>query len=439
MTPSIPDLDRYRSDAERYLEEQGPAADEAFAHLFSAEAVAGIEADAGGDPRRMRALARFAAEGHLRLASAGEMADVQELLRAPLVPAPDAGAVSLWEVDALLAAEPDRARRRALQTARLRAIDAHLGALLADAALRRADAARELGAASAVELLARVSGLDLDRLAADAERVLSASDDIAARSLDRAARAGLGIPASDLDSSDLPRLVRAPHLEADLPADAVGSAVARTREALGTRDGTAASSGLEGVAGAVEMLRGAGAGLARAGVSPRLPIEARRLGDPALVQAHAVLLEGLLAEPEWLRRVLGAADPEPIAAMAATVRLLAARSAAAGSLGLRGVAGEDLMERALGMPWPVELGLGAALGSLGPADELRGRSLAAALRVHLRETFGERWFLEAGAARLVRELWLEGGDLDAETLARELGIAGLDPALLVAEATERLG
>lgn len=439
MTPSIPDLDRYRSDIEGYLEDPGPAADEAFGHLFSTEAVAGIEAAGGGDPRRMRALARFAAEGHLRLASAGEMADVDALLRAPLVADPAAGAVALWEVDALLAAEPDRERRRALQTARLRALDAHLGGLLADAGTRRADAARALGADSAAGLLARASGLDLDRLADEAERLLAGTDDIAARGLDRAARAGLGVPASDLDSADLPRLVRGPHLEADLPAEAVGAAIARTREVLGSRDGTTGGSALEGVAGAVETLRGAGGALARAGASPRLPVEARRLGDPALVQAHAVLLEGLMAEPEWLRRVLGAADPEPIAAMAATVRLLAARSAAAGSASLRGGGGEDLMTRALGMPWPPELGLGGALGSLGAADELRGRTLAAALRVHLRETFGERWFLDAGAAGLLRELWLEGGDLDAETLARELGSPGLDHGLLVAEATERLG
>jgi hypothetical protein len=439
VPPSIPDLDGYRSDAERYLEGPGPAADEGFAHLFSADAVAGLGAETGGDRRRMRGLARFAAEGYLRLASAGEMADVDELLRARLVAGGPDGAVTLGEVDGLLAAEPDRERRRELQAARLRALDQHLRGLLSDAALRRTDAARALGAASASALLADAAGLDLPALAAGAARVLDDTDDIAARALDRTARAGLGTPASGLDAADLPRLMRAPHLEADLPPDAVVAAVGRTREAMGSRDGGARGSDLEGVAGALETLRAAGVGLARAGVSPRLPIDARRLGDPALILAHAALMEGLLAEPEWLRRVLGAADPEPIAVGAAGARLLSLRASTAAAHALGGAPDPDLMSRAVGVSWPAELSLAADLGSLTPSDELRGRMLAAALRQHLREEFGERWFLEAGAARLLRELWLEGGDLDAQDVARELGANGLDPGLLVAEAVERLG
>lgn len=439
MPPSIPDLDGYRSDAGRYLEGAGPAADEAFAHLFSADAVTGLQAQTGGDPRRVRALARFAAEGHLRLASAGEMADAHELLRAPLVAGGPDGAVTLGEVDGLLAAEPDRGRRRELQASRLRALDQHLRGLMSDAALRRADAARALGAPSAAALLARAAGVDLASLAADAARVLDDTDDIAARALDRMARAGLGTPASGLDAADLPRLTRAPHLEADLPPDAVAAAVGRTREAMGRRDPGARSSDLGGVAGALETLRGAGAALARDGVSPRLPLEARRLGDPALVLAHAALIEGLLAEPEWLRRVLGAADPEPLAVGAAAARLLSLRACAAAAHGLGDDPDPGLMSRAVGVPWPSELSLAAALGSLAPADELRGRMLAAALRQHLREELGERWFLEPAAARLLRELWLEGGDLDPAVVARELGSSGLDPGLLAAEAVERLG
>lgn len=439
MPSSIPDLDGYRSDAERFLEGPGPAADEAFAHLFSADAVAGLLARTGGDPARMRALARFAAEGHLRLASAGEMADVHELLRAPLVAGGPDGAITLGEVDGLLATEPDRERRRELQSARLRALDAHMRGPMSDASLRRADAARALGAGSAAELLARAGGIDLAGQAEDAARVLDGTDDIAARSLDRAAQADFGAPASGLDAADLPRLTRAPHLEADLPPDAVAAAVGRTREAMGARGGGARTSGLEGVAGALATLREAGAALARAGVSPRLPLEARRLGDPALTLAHAALMEGLLAEPEWLRRVLGAADPEPLALGAATVRLLSLRVAAASARALGGDADPDLIGRAVGVGWPHALSLAAALGSLAPADELRGRILASALRLHLRETFGERWFLEAGAARLLGELWLEGGDLDPGSLARELGSPGLDPGPLVAEAVEGLG
>jgi hypothetical protein len=439
VPPPIPDLDGYRSDAERFLEAPGPAADAAFAHLFSADAVSGLEAYDGGDPRRMRALARFAAEGHLRLSSADEMAGVHELLRAPLVAGGPGGAVTLGEVDALLAAEPDRERRREIQRARLRALDQHLRAPLSDAALRRADAARALGAASAAGLIARAGGLDLAAVAADAARILDGTDDIAARSLDRVGRTALGAPASALEAADLPRLVRAPDLEADLPPEAVAAAVGRTREVMGSRGGGTRGSSAAGVAGALETLREAGGALARAGVSPRLPMESRALGEPSLVLAHAALMEGLLAEPEWLRRVLGAADPEPIAVGAAATRLMSLRATAAAARGLGGGPDPDLMSRAVGVAWPAELSLATGLGSLAAADELRARMLAAALRQHLREEHGERWFLDPAAAGLLRELWLEGGDLEPATIARELGSPGLDAGLLVAEAVERLG
>ena len=437
MAPPLPDLDRYRSDAGRYLEAPGAADDATLDALFSAEAVAGLESSGGGDRRRIRALARFAAEGHLRRASASEMDAVQRLVREPLVGAgPER--VTLLEVDGLLAAEPDAARRRELQAARLRAIDSHLAGLLADAALRRAEAARALGAGSAAELVARAAGIGLDRAAADAEHLLAATDDIAARALDGLAR-GLGVAAARLDAADVPRLVRAPHLEEDLPSRGVAAAVARTREALGGAPAPLPVPGLTGVAGAARALLGAGAALAREGVSPRLPVEARRLGDPALVQAHAHLLESLASDPEWLRRALGAADPDPIADAAAAVRLLAARAAAAGAPAPGPGGSADAMSRALGLSWPAELAATAGLGDLAPVHELRGRMLAAALRAHLRDAYGARWFAEAAAARFLRELWLEGGDLDAETLARELGQPGLDPGLVAAEAAERLG
>ena len=437
MAAPLPDLDRYRSDAGRYLEAPGAADDATLDALFSADAVAGLEATGGGDRRRIRALARFAAEGHLRRASAAETAEVERLVRERLVGA-GSDRVALLEVDALLAAEPDAGRRRELQSARLRAIDSHLAGLLADAGLRRAEAARTLGAGSAAELVARAAGLDLGRAAADAERLLADTDELAARALDRLARDGLGAAAARLDAADMPRLVRAPHHEADLPPAAVAAAVTHTRETLGGGAGAPPAPAAQGVAGAALALRAAGAALAREGVSPRLPVEARRLGDPALVQAHAVLLEGLASDPEWLRRTLGAADPDAVAAAAAAVRLLACRAAAAGAPAPGPDGSADAMSRALGLTWPRELTLGAGLGSLAPADELRARMLAAALRAHLRETFGARWFIEAGAARLLRELWLEGGDLDAQTLARELGQPGLDPGLVAAEAAEGL-
>ncbi|WP_407810430.1 hypothetical protein, partial [Staphylococcus aureus] len=82
------------------------------------------------------------------------------------------------------------------------------------------------------------------------------------------------------------------------------------------------------------------------------------------------------------------------------------------SVGLAGGADEDLLSRAVGVPWPAPLSMADGLAGLGPADELRAAALAAALRARLREDHGPRWFAEQGAGSFLRELWLEGGVLE---------------------------
>jgi len=439
VTVIAPDLDAYRAEVERFLDESASITDDRFRDLFSAAAVEGIESvAASGVPRRMRSLARFAAEGYIRASSANESAEIEEIIRLPIVGGGD-GAVALLDVDGLLAAEPDRERRRDLQRARLRTIDAHLARLIGEARLRRDDAARVVQAPRATALLARVAGIPLGIVAADGMRILDATDDVAARAMDRASRDALGLALGDATAADLPRLVRAPQLENELMPDGATAAVERTCELLGVSEAAGVGgSSHAGLVGYAETLRTAGIALAHNGASNRLPVEARRLGDPALRRAHGFLFEGLLTEPAWLTRVLDAPDGTDIARAARAVRLLGVRAAAARAAALGENPGDDLLARATCVGWPDELRLADELSGLRSADDLRARALAAVLRAHLRENFGERWFADAGAGALLRELWLEAGDLDPEVLAVELGASGLDPGLVVAEALEGL-
>ena len=274
-------------------------------------------------------------------------------------------------------------------------------------------AAHELGAATAAELIARAAGLDLRATAAVGAAVLDAGDDTVGRTLD------------GIDSADLPRVLRAPDLEDALPAAGARAALERTCELLGTAAPAVAPS-TAGLAGYAEALRLGGLALASAGASARLPVDARRLGDPALAQATAFLLEGVLTEPAWLVRVLDAADPGRVTGPAATLRLVATRAAAARAAAQGGGDREELMSRALGIPWPGELTLLDGLAGAAPADAIRARALAALLRRHLRETSGDRWFADPRSGTFLREIWLEAGDLTPESLARDLGAEGLD-------------
>jgi hypothetical protein len=420
-----PDLDEYRRGVEDLLAAPGPDAEERLEGLFAPGAVAGLRAQGA------TALARFAAEGLLRRASAEEMAEIVTRLNEPVVEGPD-GPLAPAAVDAALAAEPDRERRRALQAGRLRALENRLGPLLAEARERREAAARDAGAAAPEELLAGAADLDLERVAADGAALLDATDDTAGRALARAARDALGD--GDLEAADLPRVVRAPQLGAEVASPAARDVAARTLELLELElpgGPPAPAGGREGLALWLETLGALGAALAAAGASPRLPVERRRLADPALARAAGLLLEGLVADPAWLARAAGLGDSDAARA-ARAARLLGARAAAARAVALA-EGGAAPMSRAAGVDWPPALSLADGLAGLGPADELRALALSAALRDHLRDAHGARWFAEPAAGRLLRELWLEGGALDPEALARELGAPGLDPGPLAAE------
>ena len=70
------------------------------------------------------------------------MARLEDLLRVPLT-----AGLTLLDVDAALAAEPDPEKRHELQRERLRAIRGRLESAVADVAGLRAAAAQSLGAA----------------------------------------------------------------------------------------------------------------------------------------------------------------------------------------------------------------------------------------------------------------------------------------------------
>ncbi|HVG99637.1 MAG TPA: hypothetical protein VM844_02645 [Miltoncostaeaceae bacterium] len=427
MAGTAPDVEEYRRGAEELLGAPGPAAEERLAHLFAPEAVAGLRAQGA------RALARFAAEGLLRRASAAEMAEIRARLAEPVVEGPG-GLLALGEVDAALAAEPDRPRRRALQAGRLRAIENRLAPLLGEARERREEAARAAGAPAPETLLADAAGIDLGPVGDAGAALLDATDDAAGGALGRAGADALGD--AELEAADLPRLVRAPQLADEVSTGRAADVAARTMELLELDlpgGPPTAPAGREGLARWLETLAALGAALAAAGASPRLPLEQRRLADPALTRASGLLLEGLAADPAWLARAAGVRDADAAARAAGAARLLAARAAAARAAAAAGRGEEGLMSRAAGVDWPAALSLADGLAGLGPADEMRALALAAALRAHLREAHGLRWFADPAAGRFLRELWLEGGALDAEGLARELGAPGLDPGPLAAE------
>jgi hypothetical protein len=164
-----------------------------------------------------------------------------------------------------------------------------------------------------------------------------------------------------------------------------------------------------------------------------LPFEYRYLGDHAVSETYAFLLQHLLAEEAWLARHASSGDPSELAAYDRAVRLLYVRRYAAKlayELELHGDDGHagpgmaarygELLGHAVGVEWPPGSYLADVDSGFYCACYLRAWALEAAVRVHLRERFGPDWFASARAGEVLRGLWSEGERRRPEELLAEL-------------------
>ena len=183
-----------------------------------------------------------------------------------------------------------------------------------------------------------------------------------------------------------------------------------------------------------ELLAAVGCAQLRAGPPPDAPPEDLWWGDAALDPACGALLSGLLLDAEWLRRCAQAdlpRDDERAIAMAALLesRLCAARALASleahrAGLGARAEqANRELHARAALTDLPAGLALRELDPWLAAWGELRGRALAAALRVVLRERFDEDWWRNPRSLAALQGLWSRGGRPTAAELWAEIPAA----------------
>jgi hypothetical protein len=165
--------------------------------------------------------------------------------------------------------------------------------------------------------------------------------------------------------------------------------------------------------------------------SRSLSVEERRLGDNAVTEGWAMLLEHLTIDPVWLERRLDFPRPQEFAAEGAIQLLWILRRYCAKLL--YEVEFHQASDVTTMKPRYVEL-LSDAL-KVSPSDTdyladlddgfyssqyLRAWAFEAQLRTYLREKFGNAWFTRRDAGSLIRELWSEGQKPTADEILHEV-------------------
>jgi hypothetical protein len=486
------ELDAIREDADRFdaelMEEyylhyaglkdvlQLDAIYERHPDLTKLETAQRVGASVDGD-RRRRELWKFAAEGYLS-GLVTEHAEKAARLESELEVTVDGETIPFRMLRPAAANEPDRLRRQRIEEERYRLQDEHLNPVHLEAARIVHEAVAALGAPNYTELY-RGFGFPLDSLADECRELLDETESLYENSIDRLLRDRVGIPLAEAGPADFLRLFRAPEWDPQFPADRMVPALQATLSDLGIEMRSQPNIHLDlearphktprafcapieipdRVMLVIQPIGGpddwsalfheAGHAQHFGGTSPDLPFEDKRLGDMAVTEGWASLLQHLVDEPEWLNRRLDFPKPHEFAAEGATTKLFFVRRYAAKLLyELEFHAAPD---PAAMRPRYAELLSDALKFEVSPTNYLididpgfyvtaylRSWAFEAQLREFLREQFGSAWFARREAGSLLRELWELGQQPTADELLKDVSGASLTMSSVAERAREHL-
>jgi hypothetical protein len=406
-----------------------------------------------------RELWRFACEGYLGSLTR-RYEEQAATLEAKLKATVDGEELPFRMLRPAIANSPDRDRRERIERVRNELTDEHLNPVLLASHRETQAAVRPLGAETYRELYDRFE-FRLDDLAAQCRAFLDETEALYEDAADKLLRAGAGVGLAEAQRWDVARVFRASEWDPVFPADRMLPALEATLSELGIdlrgqsnihldveerphKTPRAFCSPIE-VPGKVMLViqpiggpddwralfHEAGHAEHFANTRAELNVEERRLGDSAVTEGWAMLMEHLTVDPVWLARRLDFPRPADFASEGAAHTLFLVRRYCAKLLyELEFHAAADLTAMC---PRYVEL-LGDALkiepspvDYLGDIDSsfyvsayLRSWAFEAQLRTHLREEFGNTWFARREAGSLLRELWGEGQRWPAEDFLRDI-------------------
>ncbi|HEY1512716.1 MAG TPA: hypothetical protein VGF66_03105 [Gaiellaceae bacterium] len=420
---------------------------------------------------------RFACEGFLGNLTRSHQARAAEV-EATLELTADGETMPYRMARVVMSNETDRGKRQRIDEQRIRLLDEHLNPLYLDAHRIDRDAVKALNAPNYYELYKRF-GFRLDELATECRALLDDTEQLWEDVGDALFRARLGFGLDEARPWDVGRLFRAPELDAQYPADRMLPALEATLTELGIdiRSQTNVHLDLEvrpsksprafcapiEVPGKVMLViqpiggkddwealfHEAGHTEHYACTSDGLSMEGKRLGDNAVTEGWAMLMQHLVTEPAWLSRRLDVPNVKALGKDGAVSLLYFVRRYCAKLLyeielfqvddptTVRSRY-EELLSDAVKIPVHSESYLDDVDGSFYVIGYLRSWAFEAQLRDFLRSEFGNEWFARRESGDLLRELWSVGQEPTADALLKDVTGAKLEMASVGDRIRERL-
>jgi hypothetical protein len=480
-TPTEHDLEQYRERVDRFVADLDQEYYDHFAGLktdLDLESIYGEyedittleQAQAIGSVAdgsfRSTELWRFACEGYLGRLTRTYEQDAATT-EAKLTATVDGEEVPFRMLRPTIANSADRDKRERLERVRNELTEEHISPILLASHQTTHAAARDLGAASYRDLYTEKFGYRLADLAEQCRAFLDSTEALYEDAADRLFRARTGVGLAEAERWDVARVFRATEWDPFFPGDRMLPALDATLKDLGVdlyaqenvhldveqrpnKTPRAFCSPIE-VPGKVMLViqpiggpddwralfHEAGHAEHFAHTRGELSVEERRLGDNAVTEGWAMLLEHLVDDPAWLSRRLDVGRPDEFAAEGAANLLFFVRRYSAKLLyELEFHAADDVTSM---QPRYVEI-LGEALkiapsptDYLGDIDSsfyvssyLRSWAFEAQLRDYLREQFGSSWFAQREAGSLLKELWGEGQRWPAEDFLKDIAGSTLE-------------
>ncbi len=378
--------------------------------------------------------------------------------------------IRLFQVPAYLRREPDAFIRRELNDRQLQTLSDFEEKKLRKLSQLRA-AAVDLGFENYVQARERISGVQYEKLLSSFEEVLECLEDKYLERFRVSLETALGIPLQEIGSWDLAHWEEKNEPQGVFMEKNLLGAVESVVSALAIRIETSEAVSIdldrrsrkqpgafcipiripheikvvmtpgEGSRHYAALLHECGHACHFAWTSPSLPPEHRFVGDRALSESYAFLLEHFLQEWEWLARNLFYARPENFLRFQALRRIfLIRRCLGRLSFGIKLHKLEsfddapriysEMMGIHTSLQYPPESWLADFSDPFASADYLRGWVLEAMLREYLRTKYGKTWAESRSASGFLKEIWETGLLYRADELCREIGIGDLDPRVM---------